>query len=175
MNTSDAKSAERRAAILDSLTDHVLAQGLSAASLRPLARAAGISDRMLLYYFKDKAEVIAAVIALVAARMIAAMEAHTARTPLPVAELRTQLAAVIFADEFWPYMRLWLEIASLAARGDAFYRTVGEQIGRGFLAWGRAQLDSKDPDRDAARLLVSLEGMLVLKSLGLDDVCAAAG
>lgn len=169
-----AKGEDRRAAILDRVADHVLAEGLAAASLRPLAKAAGISDRMLLYYFKDKAEVMAAAIAIVAARMVTAMEAHTARTPLPLDQLRSQLTTVIFADEFWPYMQLWLEIASLAARGDTVYRAVGEQIGRGFLAWGTAQLDSADPDADAARLLISLEGMLVLKSIGLDDVCAAA-
>ncbi len=175
MAEAATKSDERRVEILDRLTAHVLAHGLAAASLRPLAKAAGISDRMLLYYFKDKAEVIAAVLTIVAARMVTAMEAHTARMPVPLDALRAQLVAVIFADEFWPYMRLWLEIASLAARGDGFYRAIGEQIGRGFFAWGRAQLASDAPDVDAARLLISLEGMLVLKSLGLDDVCEAAG
>jgi hypothetical protein len=54
---------------------------------------------------------------------------------------------------------------------------VGEQIGRGFLEWGRAQLKSDTDaqrDIDAARLLVSMEGMLFLKSIGLDDVNAKA-
>jgi hypothetical protein len=74
-------------------------------------------------------------------------------------------------------MRIWLEVASKAAMGDAYYRKVGEQIGRGFLEWGKAQLKSDNEaqrDIDAAKLLVSIEGMLVLKSLGLDDVVAKA-
>jgi hypothetical protein len=54
---------------------------------------------------------------------------------------------------------------------------VGEQIGRGFLEWGKAQLQSDSEaqrDIDAARLLVSIEGMLFLKSIGLDDINAKA-
>ena len=38
-----------RTRLLDRLAAHVIAHGLSAASLRPLAKAAGTSDRMLMY------------------------------------------------------------------------------------------------------------------------------
>jgi AcrR family transcriptional regulator len=48
-----SKNYTRRAEIIQRLTDYVLAEGLSAASLRPLAKAAGTSDRLLLYYFND--------------------------------------------------------------------------------------------------------------------------
>ncbi len=171
-----AKSDTRRAAILDALTDHVLAQGLAGASLRPLARAAGISDRMLLYYFKDKGEVIAAILGLIAERMQHQMGARTAQRPLPPAALQAQLLDILLADDLWPYMQVWLDVASLSARGDLLYRAIGEQIGRGFLAWGMAQLDSPADRReaDAARLLVTIEGMMVLKSIGMDGVCRAA-
>jgi AcrR family transcriptional regulator len=170
-------SAAKRAAITERLADHVLAHGLAAASLRPLARAAGISDRMLLYYFKDKADVIAATLALVGARLVMAMAARTAATPQPVDVLRGQLADVILADDLWPYMCVWLDIAARSARGEPIYRQVGEAMARGFLAWGEAQLDSPTPQqrtRDAAQLLVAVEGMVVLKSVGLADVGARA-
>ena len=171
------KSEDRRAEILDRLVDHVLAEGLSASSLRPLAQAARISDRMLLYYFKDKAEIIAGVLERVSARLVVVLDDAAAKTPLPLDQLRARLLTVLLDDALWPYMRLWLEIASLAARGDPFYRKVGEQIARGFLAWGAAQLDSPTPAQrsiDAARLLVMTEGMVLLKSVGLDDVCRQA-
>ena len=172
-----SKPEARRAAILERLADHVLAQGLSASSLRPLAKAAGMSDRMLLYYFKDKGALIAAILELVAARLATLMSAQAANAPLPLNRLRARLVDVLFADALWPYMRLWLEIASLAARGDPLFRAIGEQIGRGFLAWGAAQLDSTDENaraRDAALLLVTIEGMVLLKSIGMDDVCGVA-
>ncbi len=170
-------SDKRRDALIDTLADHVLAEGLSASSLRPLAKAAGTSDRMLLYYFKDKAEVIAAVLERIAARLVAMLDQHRAPTPQPIDVLRRTLLATFFDDALWPYMRIWLEVASLSARGDPLYRDIGAQIGRGFLAWGIGQVDAATPEAriiDAARLMVSIEGALVLHSLGLQDITVDA-
>lgn len=170
-----SRSETRRAAIVEAVADHVLAHGLAAASLRPLAAAAGLSDRMLLYYFPDKAAVLAAALECLSARLTAKLAAVTAG-PLPPAALRARLAAVLFTAELWPYLCLYLEMAAMAARGDTAMRQVGERLGRGFLAWGAAQLDSPDAsrDKDAARLLVSIEGMLMLRSIGLGDVADLA-
>ena len=171
------KPDTKRADIIQRLTAYVLAQGLSASSLRPLAKAAGTSDRMLLYYFKDKAEIITAVLEQISAQLVEMVGTHTATEPLPVDALRRKLAGIVFEDALWPYMRIWLDVAARAAMGDPFYRAVGEQIGRGFLEWGKAQLQSDSEaqrDIDAARLLVSIEGMLFLKSIGLDDINAKA-
>lgn len=78
------KPETRRAEIIERLTDHVLAHGLSASSLRPLAKAAGTSDRMLLYYFKDKAEIISAVLQLISARLLVMLGDRAAHEPFPV-------------------------------------------------------------------------------------------
>ena len=172
-----APSDDRRSAILDRLADYILAEGLSASSLRPLAHAAQISDRMLLYYFKDKAEVIGATLERIGERLVPLLIAQTGGAPLPLATLRAELIARVLSDELWPYMRLWLEIAALAARGDPFYRVVGARMARGFLAWGAAQLLSPTPEAreaDAAKLLMAIEGLVLLKSVGLDDVCRQA-
>lgn len=176
MTTTDTRSDARRAIIVDALADHVLAHGLAASSLRPLARAAGLSDRMLLYYFKDKAEVIAATMEAIAARQMAVMDA-AAGPPLPLVQLRARLAASLLAEDAWPYMRLWLEAAALAAQGDALFAVIGERIGRAFLAWGSMQLVSETPDQqaaDAARLLTMFEGMVLLKAIGMEDVARRA-
>ena len=168
---------DRRSALLDRLADYVLAEGISAASLRRLARAADTSDRMLLYYFTDKADVIAATLDHVSARLVTRLEERTARVPLPLDRLCRDLARILFTDDMWPFMRLWLEIAALAGRGDPVYRDLGERLGRGFLDWGAAQLDSPDPEAraaDAARLFVMMEGTLLLKSVGMDDIAARA-
>lgn len=49
---------EQRARVEVALAAHLLDHGLAQTSLRELARAAAVSDRMLLYYFTDKAEVL---------------------------------------------------------------------------------------------------------------------
>jgi AcrR family transcriptional regulator len=166
------KTEERRAAIVDRLADHVLAHGLVTANLRPLAKAAGTSDRMLLYYFSDKAEIIGATLQRISERMVVLLSARTAPQPLPLGELVAHLSSVVLDDLFWPYMCVWLELASRAGRGDPLYGPIAVQIGSGFLAWGEAQLASPDVTtrtRDAARLLVTIEGMVLVKAIGMGE------
>jgi AcrR family transcriptional regulator len=168
------RNEDHRLVLIERLADYVLEHGLIAASLRPLAKAARTSDRMLLYYFRDKSELISAVLGRVAERMTALLTARASLTPQPLDQLRPRLAAILLEDEVWPFMRLWLEIASRAAQGDPFYSSLGQQIGRGFLAWGALQLESDEPEVDAARLLVTIEGMVLLKSIGLEAEARAA-
>jgi hypothetical protein len=109
--------------------------------------------------------------------MMGEMAAIVSTDALPYDQLLPRLSSALSQPGFWPYMKLWLEIASRSGSGDPFYRAVGEQIGRGFLSWGRAQLKADDEamlDRDAAKLLVAIEGSVLLKSIGLDDVVAQA-
>jgi len=170
--SAEPASDQRRAAMLDAMADFVLAEGLEAASLRPLAKAADTSDRMLLYYFKDKTEILSAVLEQIAARMTAMLAAARTGGPAPLSVLQADVTTLMQADAVWPYMRVWLDMASRAAGGDALCRKVGGEIGRGFHAWAMAQLDSADPAADAARLLVQVEGAVLLRSLGLDDIAA---
>jgi len=163
----------RRSALLDRIADYLLAEGLGAASLRPLAKAVGVSDRMLIYYFRDKNALFEAALGQIAARLTAALQAKAAPNPLPSPALRAHLAGLALGEALWPYMRLWLELASLAARGDPLCQSVGERLGRGFLHWIASQLESDDPEADAGRLLLELEGAVLLRSVGLQDVALA--
>lgn len=168
---------ERRAAIIDRLADHVLAHGLVTASLRPLAKAAGTSDRMLLYYFEDKAEIIEATLQHIAARMVAALAQFAPPEPEPLDQLKQRLGKMVFEPQFWPFMSVWLELASRAARGDPLYAPIALAIGQGFLQWGAAQLTAPNGDardRDAARLLVHIEGMVLVRAIGLRETAEAS-
>ena len=174
---TDAKAAARRAALLDRLVDHVLAHGLGGASLRPLAAAVGTSDRMLIYYFGDKATLVAAILHAGAARMAQALNAATGAERRPPAALSRELHALARSPALAPYMTLWLEIAALAARGDTVCRSVGEAIARGFVDWIAARLavDAVDAPLIAARLLRDVDAAALLRAVGLDDVVAMLG
>jgi AcrR family transcriptional regulator len=169
-------STDRLDSLIDRLADHVLAEGLAASSLRPLARAAGTSDRMLLYYFADKEAVIAAALERVAARMIGLLAMAAPPQPLVPEALRNHLAPLLADPGVWPFMRVWLDIAARAAQGDDAIRMVGAGIGRGFLDWLGQHLAVPPEQRvgAAARLLIEIEGTVLLASLGLDDAITAA-
>ncbi len=166
---------DRRQALLDQMADHVLVAGLAAASLRSLAKAAGTSDRMLLYYFPDKAVLIAAVLETVAARIAGLLIPPADPNPQPFDTVRIALTSRMLDPASWPYMRLWLELASRAAAGDPVCRQTGEKIARDFLALAFSLVAAPDDTtrrRDAARLLIAIEGAVLLKSLGLEDAVA---
>lgn len=160
---------DRRDALVDRVADYLLAEGLDAATLRALARVVETSDRMLLYYFPDKAALIAAAADRIAARLVAILDAAPAQ-PLPPQELTKSLVALSGDPLIWPYLTLWLDIAARAARGDAFWRGVGQHLGQGFLHWTAARIDmSPGPDRDRTALdvLARVEGGIVLRAVGL--------
>ena len=164
---------DRREVVLERLADFVLEHGLDAANLRAMARAAGTSDRMLLYYFPDKAALLAATLERIAARMTAMLDVAAPPEPLAADALRAAVVPLLLDDAVWPYMRVWLAIASRAAHGDPLCRSIGGALGRGFLAWVEAHLTVADPaclTAEAAKILASIEGLMLLKALGLDDV-----
>lgn len=156
---------DRRAQLLDAMADHMLSAGLAGSSLRPLARAAGTSDRMLLYYFPTKDALIAATLTHIAERMAGLLAASVGEVRLPSGRLLPLLLGKTLDPMFRPYLGLFLEIASRAARGDTLSRTVGAGIIEGYVSWIEAQLEAP-PDRlraEALSILTEIEGHVVLE------------
>lgn len=161
---------DRRRAALDHMADHLLLEGLDGASLRPLAAAAGTSDRMLLYYFADKDEVLTATLGHVAARLARLLDtAGSGAAPRPFRVLLKELWTEFRNPSLQPYMRLWLELAASAARGQEPYRTIAGQIADGFLVWAAERLlvaDEADRAPTAALLLATVDGLALLDGVG---------
>jgi AcrR family transcriptional regulator len=61
----------RRDELLDQVTDHVLAHGLIGLTLRPLAAAIGTSDRMLVYHFGSRDQLVTDVVVRTSDRAVA--------------------------------------------------------------------------------------------------------
>lgn len=173
---SGVKADARRAELVSRLADALLADGLAAASLRSLAKAAGTSDRMLLYYFPTKEALMTAALVHLADRLEAALSEAAAPARAPAGTLFVRVGRQVLDDAFWPYMRLWLEIAARAAAGEAPYGDAAKAIASGFLSWITQQLDAPAGRHagEAARLFAQIEGLVVLKAAGLDEACEAA-
>ncbi len=168
--------ADRRQTLLDQLGGHLLREGLAGSSLRQLAAAAGTSDRMLLYYFADKDELLGAALVHVATQMAGSLDALGA-TPRSYPDLLAELRSAIRSPALQPFMRLWLELAAFASRGQEPHRAIAGQIANGFLAWMSARLEIADEverTQQAALLLATVEGMAVLDAVGCDGVADRA-
>lgn len=68
----------RREELLDQVTDHVLEHGLIGLTLRPLAAAIGTSDRMLIYHFGSRDDLVSAVVGHTSDRATACVDAMPA-------------------------------------------------------------------------------------------------
>ena len=167
----------RRGAAIERMADHLLAAGLAGASLRPLAAAAGTSDRMLLYYFADRDELLGEVLKCVAARLTARLDAALPEgMRLAPGPLLGAIWTAVGAPSLRPYMHLWLELAAAAARQRRPEQPVATAIMSGFATWAEDHLDVAEPARrdEAALLLVTMEGLLFLEAVGRRDLADRA-
>jgi len=169
---------ERREAAIERMADYILSEGLGAATLRPLAAAAGASDRMLLYYFADKDELLAATLDRIAKRMLAQLDCAIPAEPRrPFAVLLEQVWEALATESLQPFMPLWLDLASRAARGLQPHRDIAGEIGDGFLAWVAIRLQlqgDRKPALLAPLFIASIEGMYLLKAIGRGDIAELA-
>lgn len=117
-----AKDPERRELWTRQATDYALQNGLIGLSLRPLAASLGTSDRMLLYHFGTKDDLVAAVLRDSNDRAVEAIHALE-----PSADLRAavhDLWSVAHSPAFEPCTRLYVEAAALGLLGREPYATV---------------------------------------------------
>ncbi len=161
-----SRRSQQRETVIHVLSEHVLKTGLSQTSVRQLAEAAGISDRMLLYYFENKADVMAAVLSHIAAGLSASLdEAVPVDQTYPPSTLFAKAAALTRGDDVQPFMNLWIEAIAAAARGEEPYMTISKAIGAGFLSWIEIRLEPSsdvDPKATAAMMLAAIDGLALL-------------
>lgn len=148
---------------------HLLSTGLARTSLRQLADAAGVSDRMLLYYFTDKADVLAAAMGAIAEDLTASLaSALPSNERLPPRDLIRRATALTTQPAMRAFMKLWVEVVAAAARGEEPFVAIAEQIGHGFIAWVEARLElPAGADRAAAAAAI----IAIVDGLALIDVC----
>jgi AcrR family transcriptional regulator len=165
-----------RASLLPLLAAHVLSHGLGEASLRPLAKAAGTSDRMLIYHFGTKEALIADLLGYLAGAYAAALDAAMGSER---AATRGQALARILqharSPSMRPFMQLWWEIVAGAARGLSGYEPAARAMMADLLAWLEGQMPAGDPDPagGARYLLTLIEGTLMLAAIGHEDTARA--
>jgi AcrR family transcriptional regulator len=162
---------------LQAMAAHELRNGLNAASLRPLARAAGTSDRMLIYHFGSKDALIAALLTDLGELFQRVLNRH-----LPAGRLASDRAGVrailelMQSDATRGFQRVWFDLLAASARGHGAHRATGAAILCGLHDWLVQHPPEATPGTPgrAADLLIRIEGILVAAELGLDDLVTAA-
>ncbi|MGY1730667.1 TetR/AcrR family transcriptional regulator [Geodermatophilus sp. SYSU D01045] len=175
---SAARHGEQRAAYLAGAVEHVLREGVATLSLRPLAAALGTSDRMLLYYFGTRDDLLAAVLGAVGEQLQAGLTGALPDGAVPPGRLLPLVWAALQESGAEAHVRLYLEVCGLAARGRQPHADLARRVAEDWLGWVGPRLAVDDGEREAAAagLLAALDGVLLVRAVaGPDRAEAAAG
>ncbi len=116
------QNSARREALAHAATDYALRRGLIGLSLRPLGAAIGTSDRMLLYHFRDKDDLVSTVLRVANDQGVADLVALPVPPTLRDAVLGLWKAASTGRLE--RCQRLYVQAAALGLLGHEPYLTV---------------------------------------------------
>ncbi|MBU6284159.1 TetR/AcrR family transcriptional regulator [bacterium] len=162
---------EQRRLIVAGASAYVVAEGLTKLSLRPLAARLGTSDRMLLYYFDSKDELVAEVLQALSADLRAVLAASIPARRVPVRTLVEAADALLARPEMRSSAALCLELLGLAARGADPYATAARSLLADWIDWAETRLSGPPRGRRARAVgaVACIEGILVLRAVGLGE------
>lgn len=150
--------------VAGAIADYLIENGLTDSGIRSLAKAAGISDRMLIYYFDNKEAAIAAALEFIAATLAKQLEAVIPSTSMSGPDLLEQLTVAGKSAAFRPVIRLWFELVGMAVRGEQPYRDSVRQMASNWQLWITFKLRNGSKHQ-AADIFAQLEGRLMLDQL----------
>ncbi|MCW2788454.1 MAG: TetR/AcrR family transcriptional regulator [Aeromicrobium sp.] len=159
--------------LAEAATDHALEHGLIGLSLRPLAAAIGTSDRMLIYHFGSKDELVAAVLATSNERSIAIIQALP---PSPsVHQAVVDLWAAFGDPQLQRCQRMYVEAAALGLFGREPYATSVVDSNNGWMAAMTAHLHASGADEEQAPAMAAVvdatfNGLMLDRPLEGDEV-----
>jgi AcrR family transcriptional regulator len=163
------KAQMSKETLLPKLAAHVLEHGLGGASLRPLAKAAETSDRMLIYHFGNKEGLVTNLLEYIADVYSKALDMAMGEGRATTRqECMTRVLAYGRSPAVQPFMVLWWEIVAGASRGLPGYKQAAEAMIAKQLDWLEGQMPEDDPDPagGARYLLTLMEGSLMLDTVG---------
>ena len=143
-----AKDPRRREEWTEAATDYAQDHGLIDLSLRPLAAALGTSDRMLLYHFGTKDQLVAEILSASNDRAVEAI-----RSLPPSSGLRRavhDLWAAMQQPSVQPCTRLYVEAAALGLLGREPYVSVVRRANTRWVEALRSHLVRSGVDRRRA-------------------------
>jgi len=163
-NPATSDHAPKRQEIVLAVAGHLVRDGFANSGIRALAESAGISDRMLMYYFETKEELIASALTVMAEGMSAGLDALLPRRPVAAATIVDVMVQAAAREDQKAVLRLWFEIIGLAIRGQEPYRSTVNRILAQWELWISDRLRAGQKEQ-AATVLAQIEGLLMLKLL----------
>ncbi len=161
---SQQKNENRRLEIIAAAATHLVDHGFQNSGLRAIAKSAGISDRMIMYYFETKEELVSEALSLIGESLADGMDKSVPNGNLSPRQLLDELSDALKSEEVQAALRLWFEIVGLAMRGQQPYQKTAALL----LLRSQEQIRKKlrsDQKHRAREVLSTLEGQMMIDLL----------
>jgi len=170
------ETSEKRAELLERVVDHVLESGISQLTLRGLATAVGSNNRMLLYYFGSREELVVAALHGAERRFpgIVGVVDHLAGPDLPLDQRLLAVWRTVSDPVNRPFNRLFFEVFGLASFDPERYATLLGDIGTEWVAQVAAAYRAEGVDGVRAESLAH-ETVALWRGLQATLLSAGAG
>jgi AcrR family transcriptional regulator len=146
----------------------VLADGVGALTFGRVAAEVGASDRMVVYYFPTKADLIVAVVTAIGAQLQATLETAFGPDPLDADELMRRAWPVLASDRAANMFARFFEVIGLSLAGQAPYTVLAPALLDGWIDWLAHRVAAPTVARRqaiAASIVARLDGLLLLQSV----------
>lgn len=156
-----------KADLLDEALAAAFDDGLSQLTFGRLAKRLGISDRIVVYYFPTKADLIGEVILAMGARLQETLAPVLQERAADHVALISAAWPVVATPEADPVFALFFEANGLAAAGREPYRSLIPAIVELWIAWAADFVDGTPAERrtEAETAIALLDGLLLLRLL----------
>jgi len=165
-----------REEILEGALAAAFDDGLSQLTFGRLAKRLGISDRVVVYYFPTKDDLITDVVVALGARLqVTLAEAFSTCAADHVALLRAAWPVVTTPDADAVFA-LFFEANGLAATGREPYRSLVRDLVAGWIEWAGDFLDGDADVRrtEAEAAIAMVDGLLLLRQLSSPEAAERA-
>jgi AcrR family transcriptional regulator len=157
--------------------DIALTEGVSAVNFGRVAKKLGISDRMVVYYFPNKTDLINTVVFEIGLQLQTMLESAFGPEPLEPLELMRRAWPVLSTDAVTPMFDGFFEIIGLASVGKSPYNDLAPLLLNGWIEWLVPRVKSTDPVQQraiAASVVAQLDGLLMVRRISGANVALLA-
>ena len=143
--------------------------GLAELTYKRVGEHLGIADRTVVYYFPTKADLVLAVLVVVAEKVGDAMAALLDERDLTPGQAMAAIWQSLANDELDPYFRVYIELLGLAIARRAPYEELHTRNYQQWVAWLEPRMAGPVGQRRAAAIaaFAQVDGLLILRHLGL--------
>lgn len=151
-------------------------EGLSQLTFGRLAKRLGISDRIIVYYFPTKDDLIGEVLVSLGVQLQATLAPSFSTPAADFAELVRTAWPVLASSDADPVFALFFEAGGLAAAGREPYRTLVPQLMDGWIEWASDFIQGTPARRrtEGAAAIAVLDGLLLVRQLAGPDAANRA-